>query len=564
MTGVNPGRHNIFDFLGRDKKTYMPELSSAYIGGASRSLKIGKFVLPLGKPVIRLLRKSQPFWKILGNKGIFSNIIRVPITFPPEKFNGLLLSGMCVPDLKGSQGTFTFYTTASNEAGKHTGGVRINLTRKGNKITSYISGPPNPISKKHEELRISFTIKIDNNDVQLNIDNKKYELKQGQYTDWIKLTFKAGFGIKITGICRFLLKQLEPEFEIYVTPINIDPEKAALPISHPKSYATYLSKLQGEYATLGLAEDTWALNEKVIDEKAFLEQCYDIHQERKNMFFTALERMDKGVVVCVFDITDRVQHTFLRFLDPDHPAIVGTNGEYKNVIEDLYKRMDEMVGKVLEKVDDKTVLIVMSDHGFKQFKRGINLNSWLYQNGYLHLKKGGDGSKEWLGDVDWSKTKAYSLGLAGIFLNLKGRESQGIVKPGAEAKNLKEELISKLNGLRDEEKDVVGIKEVFDSSKVLSGPYVENAHDLIIGYNPGYRACWDAVTGKVGAVVFSDNTKSWGSDHCIDPRQVPGVFFCNRKWNPTDPKIIDIAPTVLDLFGVSKPAYFDGNSIINS
>ena len=267
------------------------------------------------------------------------------------------------------------------------------------------------------------------------------------------------------------------------------------------------------------------------------------------------------MLVCVFDTTDRIQHTFLRFLDPEHPAIKGYNGKYKNVIEDLYVKMDDLIGRVIKKIDEDTVLMVVSDHGFKQFKRGININSWLLQNGYLKLKEGKGGRGEWLADVDWSKTKAYGLGLAGIYLNIKGRESQGIVAPGEEAKQLKAEIVEKLSGLRDPKNGETAIVEVFDTAKVLRGPYLDNAMDLVVGYNVGYRASWDSVTGKIEKEIFSDNTKSWGADHCLDPRLVPGIFFSNEKIGEKAPEIIDIAPTVLDLFGIKKPAYMDGKSL---
>ena len=561
QTGVNPGKHNIFDFLTRDKKTYYPVLSSAFIGGASKFLKIGSFEIPLGKPNIKLLRKSKPFWKLLGDQGIFSTVLRVPITFPPEKHNGLLLSGMCVPDLRGTQGMFTHFTTERKEEKNHTGGFEIQVERKGNVIVGEIPGPPDPMKKEHPPLKLPFKVTFDDNQVWMLINNKRVELKKDEYTEWTEIAFRSALGVKISGICRFLLTSTNPEFKLYVTPININPEKAALPISHPKNYATYLAKYNGVYATLGLAEDTWALNERIIDEDAFLKQCYDIHEEREQMFFNALDKLDKGLLVCVFDTTDRIQHTFLRFLDSEHPAAQGFNGEYKQVIEDLYIRMDNLVGRVMERMAEDAVLIVVSDHGFKQFKRGININTWLLKNGYLVLKDGKDGRGEWLTDVDWSKTKAYGLGLAGIYLNMKGREAQGIVAPEKEAKTLKKEIIEKLSGLTDPKNSKIAITEVFDTAEILKGPYTENAMDLIVGYNIDYRASWDSVTGKIEREIFSDNTKSWGADHCLDPRLVPGVFFCNMKIKENEPAIIDVAPTVLNLFGVKIPEYIDGKVI---
>ncbi len=564
ITGVNPSKHNIYDFLSRNKQTYLPELSSSQIGNTSKAISFGKYRIPIGKPKIELLRKSKPFWNILGEKDITSSILRVPITFPPEKFKGVLLSAMCIPDLKGTQGTFSFYTTEKSEK-KHTGGVQIPVKLEGNKITSYIAGPENSLLKKQEEMRIPFTVTINNGkqEAEIKVQKDKILLKQGEYSKWIKLTFKPGLGVKVNGICRFYINEISPEFKLYITPINIDPENPAMPISHPFFYSIYLAKMFGCFATLGLAEDTWALNERIIDEDAFLKQCYMIQEEREKMFFNALEKTRKGVCACVFDSTDRIQHMFWRYIDDGHPANRDKDKEkHKKSIEELYMKMDSLVGKVLEKIGEKDVLIIMSDHGFKPFRRGINLNSWLYKNGYLALKNGSE-SREWFKDVDWEKTRAYALGLGGMYLNMKGREAKGIVSPGKEAEELKKEIIQKLNGLKDEEKGEVSIQEVFDSSKIFSGPYLQNSPDLFIGYNVGYRASWDGVTGIVNDIIFDDNIKSWSGDHCIDPRLVPGVFFCNRKIDGPRPEIIDIAPTVLKLFGVDIPPYMDGKPLIN-
>lgn len=565
MTGMDASYHNIFDFLTRDPCTYMPMLSSAEIDKASRVLPIGKYRIPFGKPKMKLLRKSQPFWKILGGNGIFSSVIRVPITFPPEKFNGVLLSGMCVPDLKGSQGTFSFYTTNGVDRRAEIRGVLHHVTLKDDTIHTYLYGPENSLVKDGDELKIPLIIKINKSNglAKIQISGQQFELEPGKYSPWIKVIFRPGLGTKIHGICLFYINRVSPDFELYVSPIHIDPEKPALPISHPFIYSVYLAKLIGSYGTLGLAEDTWALNEGVIDEDAFLKQAYLFYEEREKMFFKALETTPKGFCTCVFDITDRIQHMFFRYLDEGHPANRGKEREkHKNVIQELYTRMDQLVGRVLEKVDKKTVVIVMSDHGFTQFKRGVNLNTWLFQNGYLALKDGKNMSREWLEDVDWQKTKAFSLGLAGIFINRRGRESCGIVQEGDELRGLKWELIAKLTGLEDKETGEVAIREVVDTEKMFAGPYTDNAPDLLIGYSAGYRSSWDCVTGRVTKSVFEDNTKHWSGDHCVDPQIVPGVLFANRKINTTSPHIRDIAPTVLRLFGVDIPEYMQGKPLI--
>ena len=565
MTGANPGRHNIFDFLSRDKKTYLPDLSSAHIGKARKTLSLGKYLIPLGKPEIRLLRKSKSFWKILGEHGIFSSVLRVPITFPPEKFNGVMLAAMCVPDLKGTQGSFTHYTTRDREDDIYTGGSEIRFERNGDIISSHIEGPENSLLKEPSQMKLPFELDLggDNGACQLRVDGQAIPLKKGEYSDWVRLTFKAAPGVNVYGICRFLLKETDPDCDLYVTPLNIDPSKPALPISHPFIYSIYLSKLLGQYATLGLAEDTWALNERIIEEEAFEKQCYMIHEEREKMLFNAIDKTRRGLVVCVFDITDRMQHCFWRYMDHKHPANKDKDTEnFKDAIEKLYIKMDGLVGRVSEKLKEKDVLVIMSDHGFNSFRRGVNLNSWLYLNGYLHLKEGAEPGNDWFQGVDWSKTKAFALGLGGVYLNLKGREASGIVEPGEEYEQLKKELIERLTGLKDEEAGEIGIRSISDSAQTYTGPYTGEAPDLIIGYNSGYRASWDSVTGTVTETVFDDNTKSWSGDHCIDPTLVPGVLFCNRKLDADDAHITDVAPTALKIFGVPVPAYMDGKPLL--
>jgi len=565
QTGCNPGRHKVFDFLVPAPNSYLPELCSAKVTSSGRTLPLGKYKLPLGKPSIDLGRKSQPFWKILGDHGIFSSIIRVPITFPAERFRGTLLSAMMVPDLKGSQGTFSYYSSDPDERLKFTGGMQFPLEMTNGSVTSYISGPDNTMVDGGEELRIPFDIRPGGNgaEAEIVIDRKAYPLKLREFTPWIELKFKPGLGVTVRGICRFYLKEIEPHFKLYMTPINIDPDRPALPISYPASYAIYLSKTQGRFSTLGLAEDTWSLNERVLDEEAFLKQAWLIHEEREKQLFDAMEKTPRGAVAIVFDITDRMQHMFFRYLEPDHPANADKDTEvHKDAIRDLYLKMDDLVGRVVAKLEPDTLLMVMSDHGFKPFRRGVNLNTWLVENGYMTLKEGKTTGAEWFQDVDWTKTRAFAVGLGGIYLNVKGKRPQGIVEPGDEAVRLRKEIQQKLRGMRDEEKNETAIAEVHDLKELYKGPYVGEAPDLLAGFRVGYRASWGCATGVIEEQAISDNLKSWSGDHCMNPPDVPGIFFCNRKLGVDRVNIMDIGPTVLDLFGVPVPDYCDGKSFM--
>lgn len=556
-TGVDASRHNIYDFLTRDPCSYLPVLSSSETGTLPRTLNLGFAKLAVGRRAFyRLLQKSQPFWKLLGESRVWSSIIRVPITFPPQKFkNGTLLAGMCVPDLQGTQGSFSFYSTKARPKDAHIGGQQYAVVRRGNRIESKLTGPP---GKDGHRMKSPFTVELDDEKgrVRITVGKETCEVGPREYTPWMVVPFDG-----VQGIARFYVQTWEgSDVELYVTPINIDPDKPAMPISHPFVYAIYLAKLQGPYATLGLAEDTWALNERVIDEEAFLKQSWLIFEERKKHLWDTLDKTKKGFVTVVFDTTDRISHMFYRYLEPDHPANRGKDTErFKAVIPDMYAKMDAFLGEVRAKVGDEedTVLMVISDHGFTSFRRGVNLNSWLRDEGYLVLKEGKETSRDYFQDVDWERTRAFTIGLTGIFINRKGREAKGVVGK-EELPGLCRELKQKLEALRDPLTGEVVVKEAFLTHEMHSGPYADAAPELLIGYHKGFRHSWDCATGGVSKEVFSDNTKSWSGDHCVDPRLVPGVLWCNRAIAKQDPEILDLAPTVLDLFGVPIPRYMQG------
>ena len=560
-TGVNAGKHRIFDFLTRNPQTYLPMLSSARIDTAVKTRKFGPWHIHVKKPRAHLLRKSTPFWSLLGEKKIFGTILRVPVTFPPEKFYGACISAMCTPDLLGTQGTFTVFTTDKDKNKKSAlAGITLPLELQNDRFTTQIKGPTLRNNGTEKRLAIPLQGQVDRaqKTVELRIGKTRYALREGDYSPWIRLTFKAGTLKKVYGIVRFLVTHVEPHLNIYMTPINIDPERPALPISHPFYYSIYAAKMHGLFATLGLAEDTGALNERVIDEGQFLEQAYDIYEERKRLFLDALVKNKRGPLVFVFDTTDRIQHMFFRYLSPHHPANKGKDTKlYKDAIERLYIKMDDLLGEVVQLLDKHDLLMVISDHGFKSFKWGINLNSWLWKEGYLTLKEGAAPGDEWFANVDWSKTQAYALGLTGIYINTRGREASGIVDPGEGKDALLGEIRQKLESLCDQ-KHSNPIRKVMYAHEVLYGPYVSEAPDLFIGYDEGYRASWNSAIGKVTEEVIEANTCSWSGDHSIDPELVPGVFFSNWRLNGETPSIQDIAPTLLNVFGLEKRAFQDG------
>ena len=560
-TGVDASRHNIYDFLTRDPCSYMPTLSSADIQTLPKTLNLGFAKIPMGeKGVYKSNQKSVPFWKHLGESNVWSSIIRVPITFPPQKFkNGTLLSGMCVPDIQGTQGSFSFYSTKSRPAGTHIGGQQYQVRRRGNVVESKLTGPS---GADGHAMKCPFKAEFDDatRKATFTIGDEKHTVGYREYTPWIPVPFDG-----VGGIARLYVQTWdESDVEIYCTPINIDPGSPALPISHPFVYSIYLAKLQGPYATLGLAEDTWALNERVVDEEAFLKQSWLIFEERKKQLWDVIEKTKKGFATVVFDTTDRISHMFYRYLDPDHPANEGKDTEkFKDTIKETYQRMDGFLAEIREKIGDEkdTVLMVISDHGFTNFTRGVNINAWLRDEGYLFLKDDAHTCGDWFAGVDWERTKAFTLGLTGVFINRKGREAKGIVEKGPELDALTKEIADKLEALVDPKNGKRVVKEAFHTKQLHDGPYADMAPEILVGYEKGFRHSWDCATGSVSEEIFSDNTKSWSGDHCVDPRLVPGVFWCNRPINTDEPNILDMAPTAMDLFGIPVPKYMQGSPL---
>ena len=565
QTGCNPGKHRIFDFLMPNRRSQRPELCSARVAPARRILRLGPFRLPLGRPRITGGRRSQPFWRTLSERGVPSAILRVPITFPAEPFDGVLLAAMSVPDLRGSQGTYCYFSSDPDERLALTSGERTAVEWVDGIARGFITGPENNVRDAGGALRLPFEVRAGaNGDAELHLEGAVHLLPRRGYTPWITLRFRPGIGMTVSGIVRFYLLETDPHLKLYMTPIHIDPDRPALPISHPFSYAVYLSKTQGRYATLGLAEDTSALNEGVIDEDAFLDQAYLIHAERERMFFDALDKTPQGAVVCVFDLTDRLQHMFFRHLDPAHPANRGRDAKHRGAVRKLYIEMDALVGRTLAAVGEDTALLVMSDHGFKPFRRGVDLNRWLYEEGFLAVRGEAPSGVDLLGDVDWARTRAYAVGFGGVYLNLAGREARGIVQPGEEAEAVKRQLRDRLRALVDEAGGVHPVREVYDAREVYSGPYVDDAPDLIVGFRPGHRVGWTSVTGGVAERVFEDNTRSWSGDHNFNPPDVPGMLFADRPLAASSPGIMDIGPTVLDLLGVEAPSWCDGRSMLRA
>jgi len=546
ITGLDPASHGIFDFVMRDPKTYHPYLSLNEVSSIS------------GKVKIKLRRKGEAFWSILAKNKIPSFIYFCPNTFPPDAIKGKMLSGMGVPDITGTMGRFSFYTQKAISLGdKNSRGRIIQVEPKNNIIETIIYGPRVRVENFDTEssIPLKITINPQEKNIFLLLDGNKIILQEKSWSDWQKISFKVGLFKKVHGIVRFYLKSISPEFELYLTPVNFDPQKPIFPISYPHGY----SKKIGFYYTQGMPHDTWALSENRYDEQVFLEQADEILKERKRILREELKGLKGGLFFFYFDTLDALQHMFWRYLDQRHP-LYEKNSLYQDTIFKYYEKLDQVVGEVLKTIDRETTLVILSDHGFNSFRRSVHLNRWLLENGYLFLNPGIKESRGFFEGIDWSRTKAYALGFGGIYLNQVGRECYGIVAE-PEARALKQEIMEKLKGFRDPADSEQVVENVYTREEVFKGPYMNEAPDLFIGFKAGYRASWQTALGGVPALLIEDNKKKWSGDHLIDPALAPGVIFINKKINLDNPAIIDIVPTLLTLFNINKPQGMPGKNL---
>lgn len=569
ITGLDPGGHGVFDFIHRDPQTLLPYLSTSRVEPPSWTLRLGGWVLPLSRGQVSLLRKGKAFWEILGEHEVPSLVFRAPANFPPVAPKGRAFAGMGTPDMLGTYGTFFFYTDEPPyNADEIAGGRVYRVEVKNSKVAAQLVGPPNTFRKDQPAASVDFTVWLDPVEpvAKIVVQDDELLLQEGEWSEWVQVEFELiPYVQSVTGICRFYLKQVRPVFELYVSPINIDPSAPALPLSAPESYAREVWEEVGFFHTLGIAEDTKALTGGVLDDEEYLAQARTVFDEQREIFAWEWKRFQAGLFFFYFSSLDQNAHMFWRAMDARHPAYEPELGaKYSSVLEDYYREMDRVLGTVMEKVDADTTLLVLSDHGFAPYYWSFNLNNWLLDNGYLVLRDEAAGRDANLfTSVDWSRTRAYGLGLNGLYLNLRGREQKGIVEPGPEAEALLNELVGKLLGLKDPGTGLAPITRVDKAREVYTGPYLDEAPNLIVGYNRGYRAGWKTVLGQFSWEVLEENLEAWSGDHCIDSRLVPGVLLSNKRISAAAPALTDLAPTVLQEFGIEKPGNMVGVSVFS-
>lgn len=528
ITGENPSKHGVYDFIERDPANY--GLNLVFSGNDKNTTAL----------------KATPFWEKTTANKIPVSVLFLPDTFePPKSLTGEMISGMGVPDVLGTQGTFTLFTTKKYPTNDYTWRGKIIPVTVGSEINANIEGPKYNGGTDTKVATIPLKVQvIDESSVEITVQKRTFKIKKGEFSDWEHLEFGIDFFTKVKGIAKFYLKSTAPDFELYMSPVNFDPETPLKPISTPKNFSAKLAKEMGLYSTLGLPHDTWALEENVFDEKAFLKQADSILSERRKIYYSKLSAYNNGILFAYFGMPDTVSHMFWRFLDdPISP--------YHDTINQYYEKMDEIVGHTLKKMDKDTTLIILSDHGFYSFDYEMNVNTFLMKNGYLVLKEGVSESGPLYESVDWGKTKAYAAGYNSVFFNVAGREKQGIVKK-SDIPELKKELTEKLMGEINPQTGTKVMKHVYTREEMGIDEKDMYAPDMVLGFYKGIRSSWDSAIGATTSDVIHKRTYKWSGDHLFDPTEVPGVLLSNKNLALKNPKITEIMPIALKIIGISK------------
>ena len=498
-TGSDPGGHGIFDFVHRDPATYVPYVSIL----PTRKGTLGEqFVPPY---------TARTFFEEAAEMGYPATALWWPAMFPARpELPVMTLPGLGTPDIRGQLGVGTLLTT-EDEAKKKTMVVRLVSEGKG-RYAADLPGPQTQGRDGPRTISLPLTLDvIDGTRAKVLLGDRQVELKLGEWSDIIELRFKAGMLFSARAITRLILTSLQGAVRLYVLPLQIHPLHSTWQYATSNSFSKKLWKDVGPYLTLGWPQDTTALEEDCISDDQFIRLCAMIFDQRIRILGHLMANFREGVLASIFDDLDRIQHMFFH--------------DRMDIVHSWYKLLDEFVGTVSAQVEawsGKHRYLILSDHGFSDFRKKVHLNRWLADHKYLCLKNGGGD----LSGVDWSATKAYAVGLNSIYLNVSGREGQGSLRPD-EIEPLLAELQTRLLDWKDGD-DAHVVRNVRLKHETFHGPFTRFGPDLVVGYAPGHRASAETGLGRIPDLAIEANTDHWGADHCMDADVVPGVIFADR------------------------------------
>ncbi len=576
LTGVNPGRHRIHDFV-----VPTGDLTPANGMVDLKPLRLLLGRLPVRPPLLRPRLAAPTFLERVHAAGYPVLSLRQPHLFPAPQLPGArMLSGLGTSDLAGAAGAYTLWSARIGYTSGVTefGGTQTPL-RPGSvpgRYETVLEGPPDPTlppgafgGVARATVPVVFEVLGQGPEARLvvTLGGRSQSLAAGGRSEPFAVRFRLGTlpAIEVHGRVRLEAQSLDP-LTVMADPVQIDPRRPSLPLSSPPGYAAELDERYGLEETMGWREQTFALNDLKQDDEPFLRDALDDLRRDAALLLGELARGSRCVFQC-FTATDRVAHAFYRLLDPEHwlhdPERLARLGD---PVLRVYREMDRIVGEVQRRLSPRDLLIVCSDHGFATWRWGFNVNRWLADEGYLVLR-GAVGQRSvvqlfargqlGLEAIDWERTRAVAVGLGQVFLNVRGRFAQGCVEPG-DAPALAREIAAKLLAYRNQavEPPEAPVRRVFFLHEEYHGPYAHEAGDLQLGFAAGYRVSWQtALIGGFSGQAVEKNERPWSGDHCsTDPEVVPGILLLNRRLPPAPAgrpyHVRDVAATVLAHFGL--------------
>ncbi len=560
ITGMTPGGHGVFDFVHRHPHTLEPFSSMAEVTPTTWTLNLGSYTIPLRGGDTVPLRKGQAFWELLTERDISARILRMPTDFPPEPSSTAALAGMGAPDMLGSFGTFQYFTDDPDEYVNTSvsGGEIQQIKIKRGRFEAALRGPVNGMIEGSPRVEIPMRVDIERarrgrRAARIQLGDEVVVLREGEWSEWVPLEFELIPMLKSgTGIVKLYLRELQPNFKLYVSPINIDPVSPEVRVSNPSGYAAELAAAVGRFYTQGMAEETKGLSAHVLTREQFAEQANVVFDETIEMYHHVFEGWDSGFLFYYFSTTDQAAHMLW--------------GDHDDLLVPIYEKADAVVGWTLERLGEDDTLMIISDHGFARFDREVHLNRWLMDEGFLTLDDPSNVSEApGFLHVDWSKTQVYAMGLNGLYINRAGREANGVVNED-EIAEIEARLEERLLALRDPEGGAKVVERLYRPKESFAGEEFEFAPDYLVGFLPPYRMSSATGLGAVPSAVIEDNEDEWIGDHCMSHERVPGVLFSNRplraKQGGAPPRLHDIPVTVLDLYGVTPPEGMVGEPVL--
>lgn len=573
ISGADPGVHGIFDFIHRVPESFLPYLSTSRTLEVANSMRLGSWTIPLpgSSSEVKLMRRGVALWDVLAAAGIPSTVIQIPSNYPVHSDSNIVhsISGMGTPDLLGTYGTFTMFTDQPKPKQAHgREGRWVSVRLDDHIVETALEGPVNPFGGGDESSRTSIRVERDPIEkiIRIFIGDERVILREGEWSEWIPVSFPMLSFISSTrGMVRFYAKEIHPGFALYCSPINADPLNSELPIATPPEFAAELAESTGRFYTQGFPADTKALSTGAFTSDEFYRQSRLAFNESLLNFERTFSQFSEGLYFFYFSSLDQSSHMLWRMMNPHHPLYEpNAPPAVKSAIPSYYKEMDFVLSRVLEREDPQTLVIAMSDHGFANFTREFNVSSWLVEQGLTRLtgeKALGDMDAAPYSTIDWEGTQAYVCGINGIYINRKGRERFGAVGEG-EAQSIVDGIIAKLKEVVDPQTGQKVAVDVYDSRKIYTNPDKQIVPDVVIGYRDGYRISDEAVLGKFPAELFSNRRDPWSADHCVDPSVVPGMLFVNRGLSVESPGIWDLAPSIIEAFGLKVPPEMTGRGVI--